>query len=270
MLAYHIVHMSSLRSSSFLPFLCNRNETWQEPKLQLVLIVLYQVCGLFWLIKEPRWPPWPLIGRDIFDFFSMGTNIVPSSSRHISLFIWSRIYTAFALNRKETVGIWGISVHRYIDDLLTINNPEFENYPSQVYPVELEIKDTTESNTSVLPRFTSFDREPGRSTSYFHLWQTWRFDFNFHITNFQFLSSNIPALSASDVFISQLIRYARTCSSYGCFILRATRLSNKLLEQGYAKERLESSLMKFYDRYRDLINNKRDFYSDEYTILKRI
>ena len=28
----------------------------------------------------------------------------------------------------------------------------------------------------------------------------------------------------------------RACSSYGCFILGATRLSNKLLEQGYVKE----------------------------------
>ena len=53
------------------------------------------------------------------------------------------------------------------------------------------------------------------------------------------------------VFISQLIRYARACSSYGCFILRATRLSNKLLEQGYVKERLKSSLRKFYGRYGD-------------------
>ena len=33
-------------------------------------------------------------------------------------------------------------------------------------------------------------------------------------------------------FISQLIRYARACSSYECFILRAMRLSNKLLGQG--------------------------------------
>ena len=39
----------------------------------------------------------------------------------------------------------------------------------------------------------------------------------------------------------------------GCFILRATRLSNKLLIQGYVKERLKSSLRKFYSRYRDLI-----------------
>ena len=79
-----------------------------------------------------------------------------------------------------------------------------------------------------------------------------RDDFNFHIKNFPFLSSNIPTSPAYGVFISQLIRYARACSSYGCFILRTTRLSNKLLEQGYVKERLKSSL-KFYGRYEDLI-----------------
>ena len=76
-----------------------------------------------------------------------------------------------------------------------------------------------------------------------------RDDFNFHITNFPFLSSNIPSSPAYGVFISQLIRYARACSSYECFILR---LSNKLLGQGYVKERLKSSLRKFYGRYGDL------------------
>ena len=35
-----------------------------------------------------------------------------------------------------------------IDDVLSINNPEFEHYLNQMYPVELEIKDTTESTTS--------------------------------------------------------------------------------------------------------------------------
>ena len=33
-----------------------------------------------------------------------------------------------------------------------------------------------------------------------------RDDFNFHITNFPFLSSNIPSSPAYGVFISQLIR----------------------------------------------------------------
>ena len=118
-----------------------------------------------------------------------------------------------------------------------------------MYSVELEIKDTTESNTSAfLPGFTSVDRK-GRSTSHFHLWQTWRFQF----PNSPFLSSNIPTSPAYGVFISQLIRYARACSSYGCFIPRATRISNRLLEQGYVKERLKSSLRKFYGRYGVLI-----------------
>ena len=80
-----------------------------------------------------------------------------------------------------------------------------------------------------------------------------RDDFNFHITNFPFPSSNIPSSPAYGVFISQLIRYARACSSYECFILRAMRLSNTLFGQGYVKERLKSSLRKFYGRYGDLI-----------------
>ena len=80
-----------------------------------------------------------------------------------------------------------------------------------------------------------------------------RDDFNFHITNFPFLSSNIPSSPAYGVFMSQLIRYARACSSYECFILRARRLSSKLLKQGYLVERLKSSFRKFYGRYRDLV-----------------
>ena len=135
--------------------------------------------------------------------------------------------------------------------ILSINNHEFENYLGQMYPVELEIKDTTESNASAsyLDLLLSIGRHGQLHTSIYDK----RGDFNFHITNFPFLSSNITRSPAYGVFISQLIRYARACSSYECFILRATRLSNKLLEQGYAKERLKSSLRKFYCRYGDLI-----------------
>ena len=80
-----------------------------------------------------------------------------------------------------------------------------------------------------------------------------RDDFNFHITNFPFLSSNVPSSPAYGVFICQLIRYARACSSYECIILRARRLSSELLKQGYLAELLKSSSRKFYGRYGDLI-----------------
>ena len=82
-----------------------------------------------------------------------------------------------------------------------------------------------------------------------------RDDFNFHITNFPFLNSNIPSSQAYGVFIWLLIRYARACSSYECFILRAVRLSSKLLRQGYVMERLKSPLRKFYGWYGDIIKH---------------
>ena len=120
-----------------------------------------------------------------------------------------------------------------------------------MYPAELEIKDTTESTTSAsyLDFLLSIGRDGRLHTSIYDK----RDYFNFHITNFSFLSSNIPSSPAYGVFISQLIRYARACSSYGCFIMRARRLSSKLLKRGYLAERLKSSFRKFYDRYKDLI-----------------
>ena len=120
-----------------------------------------------------------------------------------------------------------------------------------MYPPELEIKGTTESNTSAsyLNLLLSIGRDGQLHTSLYDK----RVDFNFHITNFPFLSSNIPSSPAFAVFISQLIRYVRASSSYECFILRAVRLSNKLLGQGYVKEPLRSSLRKFYGRYGYLI-----------------
>ena len=41
-----------------------------------------------------------------------------------------------------------------------------------------------------------------------------RDDFSFPIVNFPFLSSNIPSSKAYDVYMSQMIRYARGCFDY--------------------------------------------------------
>ena len=127
------------------------------------------------------------------------------------------IQTLLSTGRKQFASRFN-STYRYIDDVLSINNPEFENYLGQMYPVELEIKDTTESNTSAsyLDLLLSIGRDGQLHTSIYDK----RDDFNNQITNFPFLSSNIPTSPAYGVFISQHIRYARACSSYGCFILR--------------------------------------------------
>ena len=64
----------------------------------------------------------------------------------------------------------------YIDDLLSIN-PDFENYLDQMYPAELEIKDTTDSNTSTsyMDLLLSIRRDDQLRTSLYDK----RGDFNF-------------------------------------------------------------------------------------------
>ena len=89
--------------------------------------------------------------------------------------------------------------------------PEFHMLLWRFTPRPQPDKDTTESTTSAsyLDLLLSIGRDGQLHTSIYDK----RDDFNFHITNFPFLSSNIPSSPAYGVFISQLIRYARACSS---------------------------------------------------------
>ena len=136
----------------------------------------------------------------------MGTNCAPLLA---DIFLYSYeadfIQSLLSTGKKHLASRFNLT-YRYIDDVLSINNPEFENNLGQMYPAELEIKDTTESTTSAsyLDLLLSIGRDGQLHTSIYDK----RDDFNFHITNFPFLSSNIPSSPAYGVFISQLIRYA--------------------------------------------------------------
>ena len=150
----------------------------------------------------------------------MGTNCAHlQADIFLSSYEAEFIQSVFSTNRKRLASQFNFT-YRYIDDVLSINNPDFENYLRQMYPPELEIKDTTESNTSAsfFDLLLSIGSDGHLHTSLYDK----RDDFNSHITNFPFLGSNIPSSPAYGVFISQ-IRYARASSSYECFILRAVR-----------------------------------------------
>ena len=141
----------------------------------------------------------------------MGTNCAPLLA---DIFLYSYeaefIQSLLSTGKKKLASQFNFP-YRYIDDVLSINNPDFANYLGQMYPAEFEIKDTTESNTSAsyLDLLLSMESGGQLRTSLYDK----RDDFNFHITNFPFLSSNIPSSPAYG-FFSQLIRYARACSSY--------------------------------------------------------
>jgi hypothetical protein len=50
--------------------------------------------------------------------------------------------------------------------------------------------------------------------------------FYFAIVSFPYISSNIPLSPAYGVYLSQLIRYARTCSAYDQFLSRSRLLTD--------------------------------------------
>ena len=65
--------------------------------------------------------------------------------------------------------------------------------------------------------------------------------FDFHIVNFNFMSSNIPSAPAYGVYASQLICYARCWSNYSDFLLCHRALVTRLLSQGYKVNRLSNT-----------------------------
>ena len=78
----------------------------------------------------------------------MGTNCAPLLA---DIFLYSTeadfIQSLLSPGKKQLASRFNLT-YRYIDDELSINNQEFENYLGQMYPAEFEIKDTTESTTS--------------------------------------------------------------------------------------------------------------------------
>ena len=78
----------------------------------------------------------------------MGTNCVPLLA---DIFLYSYeadfIQSLLSTGKKLLASRFNLT-YRYIDDVLSITNPAFENYLDQMYPTELEIKDTTDSTTS--------------------------------------------------------------------------------------------------------------------------
>ena len=97
-------------------------------------------------------------------------------------------------------------------------NNSLDNYVDFVYPVEWEIKDTTDSlvSASYLDIMLEIDHDQHLTTNIYDKHD----EFNFSIVNFPLLCSNIPESRAYGVFISKLLRYCRTCSGYLDFLLR--------------------------------------------------
>ena len=112
-----------------------------------------------------------------------------------------------------------------MDDILKINNVYFDNMVSQVYPSELQVNKANTSDTEAafldLHLSISNDKISTKMSDK-------RDDFDFEIVNFPFLNGDVPRSTSYEVYISQLIRFARA-SSY----ITDINTRNKLLTENF-------------------------------------
>ena len=141
---------------------------------------------------------------------------------------------------------------RYIYDIFSLNNSRFGGFVDRSYPIDLERKDTT--NTDRSASYFDLQLKIGSERRLRTKIYDKKYDFNFSIVNFPFICSNIPAAPAYWVYISQLIRYSRACGSYQYFRYRRLPLTRKLLNQRFLLDKLKSSLRKFCGRHHDLVD----------------
>ena len=102
--------------------------------------------------------------------------------------------------------MWGFcvgfnSTSRYLDDLLNIDNPYFEQMVGQIYPTELQLNKANSSDTEAPLLDLNLSITNGIVSSKIY---DKRDDFNFEIVNFPFVDGDVPRSPSYGVYISQL------------------------------------------------------------------
>ena len=137
----------------------------------------------------------------------MGTNCAPLLA-DVFLYSYETDFVQGLLKKNEKKPARSFNFkYRYIDDVLSLNNSRFGDFIDRIYTIELETKDTTDTDrpVSYLDLHLEIDSEGRLKTKPYDK----RDDLNFPIVNFPFICNNNPAAPAYGVYISQLIRYFR-------------------------------------------------------------
>ena len=119
----------------------------------------------------------------------MGTDCVPQLA-NLFLLHYEYLYMKKLMHHNLCIAKRFSDTVRYIDDLLTLNNSNFDEEIPNIYPPELTLKRTSESDTKLSYLDISISI---RSSKYVTEVYDKRDAFNFNIVNFPYMSSNIPA-----------------------------------------------------------------------------
>ena len=181
----------------------------------------------------------------------MGTNCAPLIA-DLFLYCYERDFMS-KLHRSKRLDLIDMfnDTSRYLDDIFTIDNPEFEKYIPDIYPPELQLNKANTSNKET--PFLDLNIKVIDHNIHTSVYDK-RDDFGFPIVNFPWLSGDVPRLPSYGIYISQLVRFARSCTSVFDFHAKNLQITSKLLMQGYRYHKLRKTFGKFFRNYSELLS----------------
>ena len=140
---------------------------------------------------------------------------------------------------------------RYLYDIFTIDNPEFEKHIFDIHPAELQLNKTNTSYKET--SFSHLNIKVIGSDIHTSVYDK-RDDFGFPIVNFPWLSGDVPRLPSYGMYISQLVRFTRCCTNVLDFHSKNLQITSKLQTQGYRYHKLRKTFGKFFRSYSELLS----------------
>ena len=189
----------------------------------------------------------------------IGTNCAPLIA-DLFLYCYERDLMSDLQKRFDLIDMFKYT-SRYLDDIFTIDNPEFEKHIPDIYPTELQLNtaNTSDKETSFLGLNIKIIGSDIHTSVYDK-----RDDLGFPILNFPWVSGDVPRLPSYGIYISQLVRFARCCTSVLNFHSKNLQISSKLLTQGYRYHKLRKTFGMFFRLYSELLSKFGDISFQEY------
>ena len=182
----------------------------------------------------------------------MGTDCAPYLA-NLFLFAYEFDFLNAILKEKDFTTLHKFKkCHRYIDDLLAVNNDgELEKFKERIYPPELKL--TTEDKSNQEVTYLDLQLKIEKSTINYKLYDK-RDNFGFSIVNFPDLRGNIPtAMEFLFLNLSDILDVVRT------FRERTSILVDRLKKQGFRYVKLCQTFTKFAKKYPYLLKKYRNF-----------
>ena len=181
----------------------------------------------------------------------MGTDCAPFLA-NLFLYSYESEWMDKKLENKDFDMLYKFNhCYRYIDDLLCINNDQtMDEVMSDIYPKELSL---TSDDAILTVNYLDLRIDIKDSKIHTSLFDK-RDAFGFKIVNFPYLAGNIPNKQSYDVFVSQLVRYARCCQDFEDFS-RTSVLIDRLVHQHFTINLLKRTFEKFAESYYELLAN---------------